>query len=139
VSRDRRSPIRNSKSCNPQFGTRLLQRACKGAPLDFCFAVRFSHLLAGLVVCLVAVSDSDAKLAILTAFAPINSLTSNVAGHTADVSVLVPPNAGPHDYSFSPGDMQKIARADVVIMNGAGLENWLQKNWERVQGAGRAA
>jgi ABC-type Zn uptake system ZnuABC Zn-binding protein ZnuA len=110
-----------------------LQRACKGAPLDFCFAVRFSHLLAGLVVCLVAVSDSDAKLAILTAFAPINSLTSNVAGHTADVSVLIPPNAGPRDYSFSPGDIQKIARAE------AGLENWLQKNWERVQGAGRAA
>jgi ABC-type Zn uptake system ZnuABC Zn-binding protein ZnuA len=127
-SREPRSAIPN-----PQSGTRLLQRACKGAPLDFCFAVRFSHLLAGLVVCLVAVSDSDAKLAILTAFAPINSLTSNVAGHTADVSVLVPPNAGPRDYSFSPGDIQKIARAE------AGLENWLQKNWERVQGAGRAA
>ena len=43
------------------------------------------------------------------------------------MSVLVPPNAGPHDYSFSPNDIQKIAKADVLIMNGAGLENWLQR------------
>jgi zinc/manganese transport system substrate-binding protein len=89
--------------------------------------MRIRHLLAGLVVWLVAVSNSNAKLVILTTFGPINSLTSNVAGDAADVSALVPANAGPHDYSFSPGDIQKIARADVVIMNGAGLENWLQK------------
>ena len=50
-----------------------------------------------------------------------------MAGDAAEVSALVPPNAGPHDYSFSPGDIQKIAKADVLIMNGAGLENWLQK------------
>lgn len=89
--------------------------------------MRIHHLLAGWMVWLVAVSDSNAKLAILTTFAPINSLTSNVAGEAADVSVLIPPNTGPHDYSFSPGDIQKIAKADVVIENGAGLENWLQK------------
>jgi ABC-type Zn uptake system ZnuABC Zn-binding protein ZnuA len=53
--------------------------------------MRIHHLLAGLVVWLVAVSDSNAKLAILTTFAPINSLTSNVAGEAADVSALIPP------------------------------------------------
>lgn len=64
---------------------------------------------------------------ILTSFAPVHCFASNVAGDVADVSVLVPPNAGPHDYSFSPADIQKIAKADVLVINGAGLEKWLQR------------
>ena len=73
-------------------------------------------------------------MVILTSFAPVHCFASNVAGDVADVSVLVPPNAGPHDYSFSPGDIQKIAKADVLVINGAGLENWLQRG---VRSAGR--
>jgi zinc transport system substrate-binding protein len=82
---------------------------------------------AALVLWLVPVFHGNARIAILTTFAPIHCFTSNVAGDAADVSVLVPPNAGPHDYSFSPADVQKIAKADVLIINGAGLENWLQR------------
>jgi zinc transport system substrate-binding protein len=78
--------------------------------------------------------DCHARIVILTTFAPVHCFTSNVAGDAADVSVLVPPNAGPHDYSFSPADIQKIARADVLVTNGAGLENWLQRG---IKGAGR--
>jgi zinc transport system substrate-binding protein len=83
--------------------------------------------LAALVLGLVPGFDGHARIAILTTFAPVHCFTSNVAGDAADVSVLVPPNAGPHDYSFSPADIEKIAKADVLIMNGAGLENWLQR------------
>jgi zinc transport system substrate-binding protein len=90
--------------------------------------------LAALVLWLAPVFDCNAKIAVLTTFAPILCFTSNVAGDAADVSVLVPPNAGPHDYSFSPADIQKIEKADVVIMNGAGLENWLQRG---IRSAGR--
>jgi len=46
----------------------------------------------------------------------------------------VPPNAGPHDYSFSPADIQKIAKADVLVTNGVGLENWIKRG---IKGAGR--
>ena len=83
---------------------------------------------------LIPVFDCHARLAILTTFAPVHCFASNVAGDAAEVSVLVPPNAGPHDYSFSPADIQKIAKADVLIMNGAGLENWLQRG---IKSAGR--
>jgi zinc transport system substrate-binding protein len=67
------------------------------------------------------------RLAVLTSFAPIHSLALNVAGDAADVSVLIPPARGPHDYAFSPSDMAKISHADVLIVNGVGLENWLEK------------
>lgn len=71
--------------------------------------------------------DGSSRLAVLTSFAPIHSLALNVAGEVADVSVLIPPATGPHDYSFSPSDLAKIARADVLIVNGVGLESWLDK------------
>src|ERR1700736_2571882 len=90
--------------------------------------------LAILVLWLGSICDCDARIAVLTTFAPVHCFASNVASDTADVAVLVPPNAGPHDYSFSPADIQKIAKADVLVMNGAGLENWLQRG---IKSAGR--
>jgi len=83
-------------------------------------------LLAFLLPMLIA-PEGSSRLAVLTSFAPIHSLTLNVAGDVADVSVLIPPATGPHDYSFSPSDLAKIARADVLILNGVGLESWLDK------------
>lgn len=32
---------------------------------------------------------------------------------------------GPHEYSFAPADLKKIAGASLVFANGLGLENWL--------------
>jgi zinc transport system substrate-binding protein len=96
--------------------------------------MRICFPLAALVFWLLPVFDGSARMVILTSFAPVHCFASNVAGDVADVSVLVPPNAGPHDYSFSPADIQKIAKADVLVMNGAGLESWLQKG---IKSAGR--
>jgi zinc transport system substrate-binding protein len=96
--------------------------------------MRFCFPLTALVLWLFPVFDGNARMVILTSFAPVHCFTSNVAGDVADVTVLVPPNAGPHDYSFSPGDIQKIAKADVLVINGAGLENWLQRG---IRSAGR--
>jgi zinc transport system substrate-binding protein len=96
--------------------------------------MRSRFLRSVLLWCLVPVFGCQARIAILTTFAPVDCFASNVAGNAADVAVLVPPNAGPHDYSFSPADIQKIAKADVLVMNGAGLENWLQRG---IRSAGR--
>ena len=73
------------------------------------------------------ISGFGAKLEVLTTFAPINCFTINVAGNAANVSVLLPPNTGPHDYAFAPSDIKKISRADLVITNGVNLESWLDK------------
>lgn len=70
---------------------------------------------------------AGAKLRVLTTFAPITSLTMNVAGEAADVEQLLPPGAEPHDFALSPSDLRKLNRADVLVMNGAGFEDWLGK------------
>jgi len=64
---------------------------------------------------------------VLTSFAPLDSLTRNVVGDAATVEMLLPPGVGPHDYAITPGDLKKIAEADVIILNGLGLEAWLGK------------
>jgi zinc/manganese transport system substrate-binding protein/manganese/iron transport system substrate-binding protein len=49
----------------------------------------------------------------------------NIGGDRVQVTSLFKPNVDAHDYEPSPADIDTIARADVVIENGAGLESWL--------------
>ncbi len=67
------------------------------------------------------------KLHVLATFAPIFSLTKNVTGDAATVTMLLPPGVGPHDFALSPADLRKLATADVIVSNGLGLESWLEK------------
>ena len=92
--------------------------------------VRFT--VAALALCLLMGSahgenQNPKKLNVLATFAPIQCFAANVCGDAAQVSVLLPPNSGPHNYAFSPSDIRKIESADVVIKNGLGLETWLEK------------
>jgi zinc transport system substrate-binding protein len=66
-------------------------------------------------------------LKILTSFVPVYSLTANVAGDLASVENLLPGNVDPHDYQFSPRDLSKLQAADVLVINGLGIEDWLLK------------
>jgi ABC-type Zn uptake system ZnuABC Zn-binding protein ZnuA len=49
----------------------------------------------------------------------------NIGGDRVQVTSLFKPNVDAHDYEPSPADIDTIARADLVIENGAGLESWL--------------
>lgn len=62
------------------------------------------------------------KLKVLTSFLPVYIFTANVAGDVADVESLSTINASPHDFQFSPPDVQKVNAADLIIVNGLGLE-----------------
>ena len=48
-----------------------------------------------------------------------------VGGDRVRVTSLIKPNVDAHDYEPSPADIDAIARADVVLQNGVGLEEWL--------------
>ncbi len=65
------------------------------------------------------------KLRILTSFLPLQSHTTAIARDLATVEQLLTKDAGPHDFQFTPADVQKLAQADLFIVNGAGLEEWL--------------
>lgn len=70
----------------------------------------------------------DGKLKVVTTFFPVYCFTANVAGDLAEVQNLLPPGSGPHGYSFTARDGQKISSAQLVIMNGLGLDDWLERS-----------
>jgi len=89
-----------------------------------CVAATAGLLLAG------AVTGAAKPLEILTSFYPVYVATLNVAGGVEGVTVkcLTPPVVGClHDYQLTPGDMKAIARADIFVANGAGMETFLGK------------
>ncbi len=67
------------------------------------------------------------KPVILTSIPPLFSWASNVAGELATVENLLPADVGPHDFQLRPRDLDRIQRADVVLINGLGLESWLER------------
>lgn len=79
------------------------------------------------------VGDDD-RLHIVTTFTPLYIFTKNVVQDTALVENLLPSGVGPHDYSFTPSDLVKIARADVVVKQGRGLDDWVDG---AIEAAGR--
>ena len=66
------------------------------------------------------------KLKIVTSLFPIHCFTVNVAGDKAEVDNLLPAGTGPHDTQLSAKDVGKLNQADLVLLNGLGLEAWLQ-------------
>jgi zinc transport system substrate-binding protein len=98
----------------------IMQTICNYI-LDIAWVLLFS---AGSVY---AETHSIPRLKVLTSVLPIYCFTAKVAGEAADVSNLLPAGEEPHDYQLSPGDLRKIAAADIVIINGLGLEEWMMK------------
>jgi len=64
------------------------------------------------------------KLRIVASFYPLYDFASHVAGDKAEVSSLVPVGVEPHDWEPTAGDTLKARDADMLIINGAGIEGW---------------
>jgi len=67
------------------------------------------------------------RLRILTSISPLYSWAANVAGTAADVENLLPADVGPHEYQFRPRDREKLKSADILLLNGLGLEDWFSQ------------
>lgn len=69
-----------------------------------------------------------AKKQVLCTTFPMYLITKNITkeSKTVEVELMLPAAMGcPHDYTLKPQDMQKLARADVLVVNGLGLEEFL--------------
>ena len=90
-------------------------------------------LICTLLASLFAVSGAvaaEAKVRVLATTYPVYLITRAVTQNSPDVQVdlLIPAQTGcPHDYALTPKDMQKLAKAKIVVINGLGLEAFLEK------------
>ena len=92
-----------------------------------CFGVRALVWLVLAVLVIAPGYSGKKKLHIVTSFLPVYCFTANVAGDAATVENLLPSSATPHDYQLSPSDIRKLAHADLIIVNGLGVESFLRK------------
>ncbi len=69
----------------------------------------------------------DGKIRILTSIPPLYCWAVNVAGDLATVENLLPADVGPHDYQFKPKDLKRLQNADLIVLNGLGLEDWFTR------------
>jgi ABC-type Zn uptake system ZnuABC Zn-binding protein ZnuA len=92
---------------------------------------RLVHRIACFIAFLLAYAPcagAAEPLRVLASFLPMEIFTRNVVGDTPDVAVesMLPASMGcPHDYALTPGDMKKIAAADLFVANGFGMEEFL--------------
>ena len=67
------------------------------------------------------------RLRIVTSILPIYCFTINITGDLAEVENLLPPGVEPHDFQFTPREMRIVGAAEVLVVNGLGLESWLSR------------
>ena len=93
------------------------------------------HLLPSLILLLLPLFSSceknpptaanEEKLRIVTSFLPLQSHALAISGGRAEVLQLLDQETGPHDFQFSPADVAKLSCARLLLVNGIGLESWL--------------
>jgi ABC-type Zn uptake system ZnuABC Zn-binding protein ZnuA len=69
--------------------------------------------------------DNGTRVLVVESF--LADIAQNIAGDRFEVELLIPTGADPHTFQPTPQDVAKIANSQVLIINGAGLEEWLQE------------
>jgi zinc/manganese transport system substrate-binding protein len=86
-----------------------------------------------LVLCLLSlctaglVSAAAAPLRVVTSIPPITDLVRQVGGDVIHLQTLVPTGVSSHTFQPTPGDVQYLTQADLVILNGLNLELAIEK------------
>src|SRR5512136_880557 len=94
-------------------------------------AVRAGLALALLVALLGGMAckqeESSDRLTVVATIYPLADFVKNVAGDVVQVVTLLRPGDSPHTYEPSSRDMKAVTRATLLVVNGAGLDFWVEK------------
>ncbi|MEF3169262.1 MAG: zinc ABC transporter substrate-binding protein [Deltaproteobacteria bacterium] len=74
-----------------------------------------------------AAAASEGIEVLATTF-PIHQITQNViqGRDNVNLELMLPAQLGcPHDYALTPQDMQRLSKADILVINGLGMEEFL--------------
>ncbi|WEZ85181.1 metal ABC transporter substrate-binding protein [Rhizobium sp. 32-5/1] len=90
--------------------------------------------IAGVVVLGLSAGASFAqeKFKVATTFTVIADMAKNVAGDAAIVESITKPGAEIHNYSPTPGDIQRAQGAQLILWNGLNLELWFEKFFQNL-------
>lgn len=66
-------------------------------------------------------------LDIVASFTVLGDMVTQIGGAHVHVRSLVGPNGDPHVYEPTPQDAEALSNADLVFVNGLGLEGWMDR------------
>lgn len=72
-----------------------------------------------------------APLRVLTTLPPLQAVAADIVGPHGQVENWLAGGGDPHDFQFAARDLRRLQDADLLIVNGLGLEAWLQRALER--------
>ena len=75
-------------------------------------------------------SPAGGQLAVVATTPEVADFVRAVGGADVAVTQIIKPNVDPHDYEPTPADLQAIGKAKLVVKNGVGLEEWLDRTIE---------
>ena len=71
-------------------------------------------------------AEAADKLRVVTTTADLRALTEAVGGDLVEVDSLARGNQNPHDVEVRPSLMVKVRRADLLVINGLELDQWVE-------------
>jgi zinc/manganese transport system substrate-binding protein len=92
------------------------------------------HKIAFVVASLLSVAaaslgaaQAQEKLQVIATFSVLADLVGEVGGERVTVRALVGPDGDAHVYQPTPADARALNRAKVLVINGLGLEGWIER------------
>jgi zinc/manganese transport system substrate-binding protein len=81
------------------------------------------------VVCLAwpLTTHAQEPISVVATFSVLGDITHQVGGASVSVTTLVPPDGDAHTYEPKPSDLIAIKDASVVVVNGLGMEGWIDR------------
>jgi zinc/manganese transport system substrate-binding protein len=70
---------------------------------------------------------AEPPLRIVASFSILGDMVKQIGGDAVDVRVLVPVNGDAHTYQPTPDDAKALAAANIIAINGLGLESWMDR------------
>ncbi len=84
------------------------------------FAVAIATVLAGPA----AAAD---RIKVVASFSILGDMVAAIARDKAEVTTLVGPNSDAHMFEPSPADAKAVNEADLIFVNGLGLDGWMER------------
>lgn len=75
-----------------------------------------------------AVQMGGGPLQVVATTSIVADVVANVGGEAIELDVIIPRMTDPHGYQLTPGDLRMLHDADVVFINGLGLEGSLEQS-----------
>lgn len=82
-------------------------------------------------------THSTERIRVVSSFYPVGYLVDQVGGEYVESAVLVGAGVEPHEYEPTVQDAQQLAKADVIVYSGLGMDDWIVDSAKSVESKAR--